>query len=150
PRLLLENAYSPEILPDGSLVIVRVNSERTEQLYRFWPNTGQLAALNALPFSPTYPSVPESTELVFFGKPSDASYANSCPRLYMLDVNKHHTRPVGPEATAFSRTTVVGVNPLDRSILASVQKGDLRQIVSIPSDGKTPFRVLLTLPERIS
>src|SRR5262249_4238111 len=45
---------------------------------------------------------------------------------------------------------IVGVNPLDGSILAGIQKGDLYQIVSIPSDGKAPTRVLLTLTQRIA
>src|SRR5262249_1996580 len=43
----------------------------------------------------------------------------------------------------------IAVNPLDRSVLAGIQNGDLTQIVSIPSDGQTPSRVLLPLTERI-
>jgi hypothetical protein len=43
-QLLLENAASPEALPDGSLMVVRQNAERRLQLFRFWPETGRLQA----------------------------------------------------------------------------------------------------------
>src|SRR5262249_16625003 len=136
PRLLLENAELPEVLPDGSLVIVRPSSDRTRQLYRFWPDTGQLTALNAFPskisFLQTFRTFPESSEVVFFGTPSDGRFANSDPRLYILDVVKNNTRPLGPEMDASSWGPIVGVNPLDGSVLASISKGDLQQIVSIP------------------
>ena len=44
-RLVLENAFSPEPLPDGSLLIVRLNAEGRYQLHRFWPGTGRIQAL---------------------------------------------------------------------------------------------------------
>ena len=41
-HLVLENATSPEALPDGSLLLSRVNARREGQVYRFWPETGRL------------------------------------------------------------------------------------------------------------
>jgi hypothetical protein len=41
-HLVLENATSPEALPDGSLLVSRVNARREGQVYRFWPETGRL------------------------------------------------------------------------------------------------------------
>ena len=42
-RLVLENAFSPEPLPDGSLLVVKLNAEGRYQLHRFWPGTGRIA-----------------------------------------------------------------------------------------------------------
>src|SRR5262249_46719196 len=41
-HLVLENALSPEALPDGSLLLSRVNASRVDQLSRFWPETGRI------------------------------------------------------------------------------------------------------------
>jgi hypothetical protein len=49
-RLVVENAVSPEALPDGSLliIIIKLNAERKFQLHRFWPGTGRVQALPIL------------------------------------------------------------------------------------------------------
>jgi hypothetical protein len=47
-RLLLENAMTPQVLPDGSLLVTRINAERLVQLHRFWPETGRVEPLPAL------------------------------------------------------------------------------------------------------
>ena len=44
-RLLLASAGYPEALPDGSLLVVRSNSVRRLQYFRFWPETGRLQDL---------------------------------------------------------------------------------------------------------
>jgi serine/threonine protein kinase len=44
-RLMLEDANSPEALPDGSLLVTRLRSVDRGQVYRFWPDTGRLEAL---------------------------------------------------------------------------------------------------------
>jgi len=41
-HLLLEDAMAPQKLPDGSLLVLRLNTERKQQVFRFWPETGQL------------------------------------------------------------------------------------------------------------
>jgi len=39
-HLELENAWSPEALPDSSLLLARLNGERQSQWFRFWPDSG--------------------------------------------------------------------------------------------------------------
>ncbi len=41
-HLVLENAFRPAALPDGTLLAVRVNKDRQWQLIHFWPETGKL------------------------------------------------------------------------------------------------------------
>ena len=153
PRLLLEDAGDPDVLPDGSLVVVRMNAERVPQLHRFKPETGELQPLNAVLDMPSATAgrlraFPDSAQLVFFGKPADRSFANTPSRLYILDLNsKSPPRPIGPEPNTVAPIESLAVVPTDRSVLADIGKGDLHQIVAIPFDGKAPARVLLTLTE---
>ena len=152
PRLLIEDAGDPDVLPDGSLVVVRVNSERGAQLNRFKPDTGEVQALNAVVDMPSATAgrlraFPDTNEVVFFGKPADPSFANTPPRLYVIDLNSNRPRPIGPEPSMISSISSLGVSPLDRSVLAELSKGDLHQVVSIPVEGKTGARVLMTLTE---
>jgi serine/threonine protein kinase len=152
PRLLIEDAGDPDVLADGNLVVVRVNPDRAAQLHRFNPDTGELQPLNALVDMPSatagrFRAFSDRDAVVFFGKPADTSFANTPPRLYVLDLNSNRARPIGPEPNTVSSISSLGVNPLDRSVLAEVSKGDLHQIVHIPTDGTTGTQVLMTLTE---
>ena len=44
-RLVLDNAYFPEPLPDGSLLITRSNAAAQPQLHRFWPEDNRIEPL---------------------------------------------------------------------------------------------------------
>jgi len=46
-RLVLEGAAYPEMLPDGSLVVVKIDAKRQFQIYHYWPETGKLEPLPA-------------------------------------------------------------------------------------------------------
>lgn len=41
-QMVLEDAVQPEPLPDGSLLLLRLNADRALQLFRFWPESGRL------------------------------------------------------------------------------------------------------------
>src|SRR6185436_3944960 len=74
PRQLIEDAGFHDALPDGSLIIHRVNSDRVRQFYRFKPDTGEPHALNAVmtPGSNVISRIfPDGKSIVFFGKPAD-------------------------------------------------------------------------------
>jgi len=151
PRLVLPDAGDGAQLRDGSLLFVRFNSDRDLRLHRFWPESGRLQALDAVlccmgsvhPFR----SFPDGERLVFWGKPAQTT---KLAQLYILDLKTNTSRPIGPEAgTDFMLGSLGGINPLDDSILASLYAGDLNQIVAIPSDGKGPIRVVLTVTDEI-
>ncbi len=48
-QLLLPDAYFPEALPDGSLLVVKANAEQSLQVFRFWPDRSDSARLQGLP-----------------------------------------------------------------------------------------------------
>jgi len=156
-RLILEDACSPVPLPDGSLVVVRVNAERVGQLYRFKPDASDLQPLNGVIqnlYGAPVRAFPDGRELVFYGKPADRASTSVPYGLHILDLQSGQARPIGPDfQTDFTSSGIgvlgLAVNPIDRSVLVGMQVGDLQQVVSVPSVGKEPGRVLLTLTESI-
>jgi len=50
-QLVLEDAILPDPLPDGSLLVVRVNAEHRQQLFRYWPDSGKLQGYAVQPMS---------------------------------------------------------------------------------------------------
>jgi hypothetical protein len=80
-RLVVENASIPQVLPDGSILMVQLNAERRGQLHRVWPETGKVQALKALIptalASATYRVTPRGDRVVFFGTlPDDPTVRN--------------------------------------------------------------------------
>jgi eukaryotic-like serine/threonine-protein kinase len=47
-RLVLDDACSPVPLPDGSVIVIRMNAERAAQLYRYKPDASDLQPFNAV------------------------------------------------------------------------------------------------------
>jgi serine/threonine protein kinase/Tol biopolymer transport system component len=144
PRLLLENASAPTALPDGSLVVLRINADRRRQLYRFTPDTGELQPLDAFPsdLATDFPgnefrAFPDGTGVVFL----DSS------TLRILDLKSNRSRPFGPQLPAALTSFGLGVNPSDGSVVITRNIGDLHQILSVSRDG-TDARVLFTLTDR--
>jgi len=60
--LILEDAASPEALPDKSLLVLKFNEQRRAQIHRFWPETGRLQSYPA-----TVPSLTCSEKFRFSG-----------------------------------------------------------------------------------
>jgi hypothetical protein len=155
PRLVLENACSPVPLPDGSLVVVRVNADRVGQLYRFKPDTTDLQPLNGIVqnlYGTPVRAFPDGRALVFYGKPADQASTTATDGLHILDLQTGEARRIGPDfPSGFTSSGIGGlglaVNPIDQSVLVDMRVGDLHQVVSVPSVGKEPGRVLLTLTE---
>ena len=50
-QLVLEDAWLPEALPDGTLLLVRTNAEHRQQLFRYWPDSGKLQGYAVEPTS---------------------------------------------------------------------------------------------------
>ena len=45
-RLVLDNAGGPEALPDGSLLVIRADSNARWRIYHFWPDSQRLQPLH--------------------------------------------------------------------------------------------------------
>ena len=150
PRLVLEGALAPQALPDGSLLVTRMNPERRNQLYRFWPQTGRIQALPALPCStviaPPVRVYPDGKEAVFFGRPLEAS-VDSPQHLYAIDLDTGATRRLAPGVTipVPPEYFALAVHPDGRSVLIDLPGGNLHRVVAVPRDGSASVRTLMTL-----
>ncbi|HKS97793.1 MAG TPA: protein kinase, partial [Terriglobia bacterium] len=151
-HLILEDAVGPQVLPDGSLLVVRVNRDRDLQLYRFWPESGRVIALNGIvPFADLCPPVRafhDGKEAVFVGNTPDEAKTDPVPHLYALDLTSGKTRRLAAGLNLAS--TVLSFYPLavpadDHSVIADVREGDLHRIVAVPRSGSGPVETLLSL-----
>jgi len=152
-RLILEDAIGPEALPDGSLLVVRVNKDQDFQLHRFWPESGRLELLNGVVESgdlcPPVRGFRDGKEAVFFGKTLDQSKADPAPHLYAIDLTSGKSRRLAPgtELLPLSSTSLFGIAVAgdDRSVLVIQRAGDLHRVISIPRNGKGAIRTAVSL-----
>src|SRR6202023_3390700 len=100
PRLVLENAWLPEPLPDGSLIAQRPSSEGREQLLRFWPDSGRTQILPATVRyndSPNVRAFPDGREIAVFGLPANAA---GQPRPFVLNLQSLESRILASDLAA--------------------------------------------------
>jgi eukaryotic-like serine/threonine-protein kinase len=149
-RLVLRDAAGPKAFPDGSLLIWRVDEERRDRLYHFWPDSGRIEPLGAW-IAPTYPVemhrvFPDGKEAVFYGWDESVA-AGASPNLYAIDIASGKTHQLAPELPIRMTSEGFPMAPTanNRSVLIDLPSGGLHQIVAIPRSGSGPVRVLMTL-----
>ncbi len=151
-RLILEGVTTPEALPDGSLLVARIESDRNVQLHHYWPDTARLDPVGPR-FLASGPSqqpraFPDGKEAVILALPLEDAASNPLMGLYAIDLGSGRTRRVAPEvsfAPGSEPYMPLAVMRDGRSILVDLRAGDLHQVAAVPRDGDGPPRVLLTL-----
>ena len=150
-RLVLEDSFGPQVLPDGSLLVTRINPQRQKQLHRFWPETGRVEPLAAVTptilFSSPVRAFPDGKEAVFFGQPKEAQ-PGSPDHLYAIDLASGRHRRLAPGVSLRAHgmdAFPLAVEADGRSVLFSLPSGNLQQIVAAPRDGGGSLRTVLTL-----
>jgi eukaryotic-like serine/threonine-protein kinase len=146
PRLLLEDAFDPESLPDGSLIVAKLTDQGDHQLFHFWPESGKLEPLPAFITStdggtPLRASL-DGKEIVYFGTGGPETRSQS-PKIYVFDLTSRMSRRLLPNAEI---TGPLALTPDGRLAYAAAVVGDLRQLVSVPRQKSGPRRVLLSFP----
>jgi eukaryotic-like serine/threonine-protein kinase len=151
-RLILELADSPQVLADGSLLVVRLNSQRRLQLYRYWP---QSARLDSLPASTSLVwgksfmrAFPDGKEAAFVGVPGPSAAGEES--LYAIDLATGVTRRLYNEPTVFGGGESFGVSADNKSVLLRVPLGAGYAVASIARDGSGRADILLSTTRRIS
>jgi len=136
-RQVLDNAGNPAALPDGSLLVTRVNQERRYQLTHFWPDTGKEQSLPVdMSFDPTIrPGIRVSSDgrrAIVLGRMYDQTAAKRS--LIEVDVTAGSARPIvvdgSPEVRAFA------LSPDAESVVAALPAKALMRIVRIPLRGR--------------
>ena len=146
-HLVLENAGSPQPLPDGSLLVTRLNAKRQTQLFRFWPDTGRLQDLPVLTgVSSTIVVVRTDLtgkQAVVFGNLIERE--SDPPALVVVDLGVGAARPITSRSTKDSPPKAFAFSHDGQSIITSNVADSLTRIASIPINGRTPARTLFTV-----
>ncbi|MBV9083234.1 MAG: protein kinase [Acidobacteriaceae bacterium] len=146
-KLILANAMWPEPLPDGSLLVVRLNAAAKYQLFRFWPETGQSQSLPLTMSGEFWPSVrafpndwkvAAAAILVEPGAPTGK-------HLYILDVRSGRVRRLPTGLEDDSNLGPLAVARDGKSVLAACASGDVWRVMSVRSNPMTRARFLFTL-----
>jgi eukaryotic-like serine/threonine-protein kinase len=146
PRLILENAWIPEPLPDGSLIAQRPSSEGHYQLLRFWPETGRTQVLPGTVIHNDAPDArvfPDGREIAVYGIPGNAI---GPPRLFVLNLQTLATRDIGPKLAAGETLRQPLAVSGDGAVLIQRRREDIVDTIAVPRSGSAPPRTLLSLP----
>lgn len=154
-RLVLKDAQCPEVLPDGSLLVVQVNDERNLQLYRYREERPENERLQPLPaqrglseHSFAARAFSDGREALFFGTPLDQT--NAPPHLYSIDLASRRTRKLAPRISADSiHHSAYAVHPDGRSAVVAWATGNISNISTVPRDGGRSARKLLDVTHGI-
>jgi WD40 repeat protein len=152
-RLVLELADSPQVLPDGSLLVVRLNADRRLQLYRYWPESARLDTLEAsttLAWGKSFVrAFPDGKEAAFFGVPG--AQAEEEEALYAIDLTNGSTRKLYDRPMArLGGGESFGIGADNQSVLLRVSLGEGYAVARIPRDGSGASRVVLSSTSRIA
>ena len=152
-RLVLEAAANPEMLPDGSLLVLKINAKRQFQIHRgYWPDAGKLEPLAAVvrftDTSAPLRTFPDGREAAYFGQPLTGN-GSGTEALYALDLQTGKSRRLGPDLVIPERPTATGFFPMaitadGRKVLLGLSKGDLRTVVAVPRTGNAAPETWLT------
>jgi eukaryotic-like serine/threonine-protein kinase len=145
-RLVLENAGNPEPLPDGSVLVSRMNAEHRFQLYRFHVDNGRLDTLAAsarFNFAGAFfRAFPDRTRVAYWGRAA----GDSTTALRVVDLTTGESRLVLREPSALRLTDVAGlaISSNGKWIIIVRIAGNLARFVAVSADGSGRERVLFT------
>jgi hypothetical protein len=142
-RLVIANASAAEALPDGSLIFLRLNAERTPQFHRFWPATGKIDVLpvsNRQSFVGAVARPAGPNRIVVYGYPVDRK--DGVDSLHVLDLESNKLRPIG---AGLGNVLGMASDNSMSNVLAVKWEGSLARVLRIPVDGDSPATTALTL-----
>jgi dipeptidyl aminopeptidase/acylaminoacyl peptidase len=145
-HVVLQDAECPQGLPDGSLLVFRWNAQHREQLFRYWPETGQLHRFPVeIVKSDAYP-IPirvskDGRSAVMVGRPILPTPYPANPTLLLVDLVSRGVRVLDngalpPFSLALSRN--------GKSILTASTSGDLSKLETFAVGGAQRKRTILT------
>jgi len=144
---VLEDAGAPEALPDGSLLVARLNAQRRMQMFHFWPDSGRLQAL-PLEFAwsqLTMRAALDGREAFAVGT-AVGSGGDSGIHLYAVDLVSGRIRKL---ETGLRNDNLlqaaVAVTRDGRSVLVAGTVENTTRILAVPRSGSAPGQPLLTL-----
>ena len=153
-RLVLEGAMNPEMLPDGSFLVLKSDAKRRLQIHHFWPDSGRLEPLPAEllydDVSPPLRTFPDGKEAAYVGWPMTGDYTG-VGTLYALDLETGKSRRLAPGQVISPQHEGIGfpmaITHDGAKVLLRLPGGDLRTIVAIPRTGRGAPETWLSLTQ---
>jgi eukaryotic-like serine/threonine-protein kinase len=146
-HLVLENADNPAALPDGSMLVSRINQQRRLQLFHFWPETGRLQELpvemlNEVSFLSIQVSR-DGRRAIVFG--STMGKSNENPSLMEVDLTAASAHPIPLNGLDYASLRSYSFSPDGGSVIAAFRTQALTSIIRIPRDGRGTSQYLFTV-----
>jgi hypothetical protein len=149
-QLVLENAMSPEALPDGSLLITRLNPENRYQMFRYSPETGQSQAYSVTVSQVlgvgSVRAVPGGRDALVIGTKIGPG-VDVGTHLYDVDLASGNMRQLPEDSPGEFGGVYVAAAPTrdGKYAVISTVRGNLYRVATVPLDGHGPPRTLLNL-----
>ena len=147
-RLVLENAGYPVALPNGDLLVQRVNANRQSQLHRFSPSTGHVDPLPALPDLSLSDDVvlasADGRQVYFFGRPLDNPTSPSA--FYHLDLQTGRSEPLSLNLD-LRPPVAMALEPVTGDVYLGGIDGDAFQVVRLSAAAGVAPQAVLSIPD---
>jgi hypothetical protein len=134
-RLVVEGAESPDPLPDGSLLVVKLDAERRFQLVHVWPDSGKQQNVGPPVLADSSDLVsrafPDGKSVLVWGRLAGAKDEGG-RRLHVIDVATGVATPFLPELPLLPPFLPARDGT---RVLARLAAGDLHRIVAAARDG---------------
>jgi len=147
-HLILNDAGNAEALPDGTLIVTKLETGPRRGLHRFWPGTGRLQELpvqTGITSSENTASraYPDGKTALVWGEPKGQTA--TALGLYALDLSSGSMKRLTPLGLNGAGVTAFAAAADGRSVLLAVNSGTLTRIVSYPVSGAATKRSLFTV-----
>jgi len=152
-HLVLENAGTPQPLPDGSVLVFQLNTKRETQLFRFWPETGRLQDLPVvLPkIAGTSTAVlrvdPDGKQAVVAGR--RIGRENEPADLLVVDLGTGAARTLTPGTPKDNAPRAFAVSRDGKSVIAAFLADSLARITTISLNGRSAEQTLFTVANMV-
>ncbi|HUJ21630.1 MAG TPA: protein kinase [Bryobacteraceae bacterium] len=152
-QMILETGGDPEALPDGSLLVVQINPQHEQQLYRYWPDSGKSQALPMiLPYGELYGWATirafSDGRRALVGGMAMGEGAGAGFHLYVVDLDSGKLRPLDADfgdQLAGGGVPAAVVTRDGKSAIFSSTQGALSRVSMIPIDGHARPQPLFAL-----
>ena len=148
-QLVVEDAQTPQPLPDGSLLLTKLNAEGTLQLFRFWPDSGRLKAFPLRLTGPGFSQLRlflDGKEAVVLGRLIGS--ADQAIHLYAVNPDSGNVRRIATDLSE-DMISAIATTPDNASVLAVIRSQDLTRVVRVPRNGGASSFLSLTFTERV-